>query len=128
MVSLLSSARINATVAVKDLEKAKEFYTKTLGLEILLDEPEGVEFQCGAGTVLGVYPSSFAGTAQNTVAQWFVDDVEKVVEDLRGRGVTFEDYDMPGLKTENGIASLGEYRVAWFKDPDGNILAVGQRP
>lgn len=125
---MLSSARINATVAVKDLERAKEFYTKTLGLELILDEPQGVEFQCGAGTVLSVYPSSFAGTAQSTVAQWFVDDVEKEIEDLRGRGVTFEDYDMPGLKTENGIAELGQYRVAWFKDPDGNILALGQRP
>ena len=123
---MLSNLRVAAMVAVKDLEKAKPFYTDTLGLKILRDEPEGVEFECGGGTMLSVYPSSFAGTAQNTVAGWETDDLDAAVADLRGRGVTFEEYDMPGLKTENGIATLGKFRGAWFKDPDGNILAVTQ--
>ena len=69
-----------------------------------------------------------AGTAQNTVIGWEVDDIDKVVEDLRGRGVTFEEYDFPGLKTVNGIAELeGIERAAWFKDSEGNILSIGQR-
>lgn len=121
---MLSDGKCAATVAVKDLEKAKDFYVNTLGLKITLDEPEGIELECGGGTYLGVYPSSFAGTAQNTVAEWRVDNLEAEMEDLRGRGVTFEEYDMPGLKTENGIAQLGSFRGAWFKDPDGNIFAL----
>ncbi len=124
---MLSNSRVAAMIAVKDLEKAKPFYTDTLGLKILKEEPEGVDFECGGGTILGLYPSSFAGTAQNTVAGWEVDDFEATIADLRSRGVTFEEYDMPGLKTENGIAKLGNFRGAWFKDPDGNILAVTER-
>ena len=124
---MLSDLRVSATVAVKDLEKAKSFYTDTLGLKISKEEPEGIDFECGGGTILGVYPSSFAGTAQNTVAGWETDDLDAEVADLKGRGVTFEEYDMPGLKTENGIAKVGSFRGAWFKDPDGNILVVTER-
>ena len=124
---MLSNSRVAAMIAVKDIEKAKPFYTDTLGLKITKEEPEGVEFECGGGTTLVLYPSSFAGTAQNTVAAWEVDDFEATIADLRSRGVTFEEYDMPGLKTENGMAKLGNFRGAWFKDPDGNILAVTER-
>ena len=124
---MLSDTRVAAMVAVKDLEKAKPFYTDTLGLKILREEPEGVEFECGGGSILVVYPSSFAGTAQNTVAGWETANIDAEIADLRGRGVTFEEYDMPGLKTENGIAKLGTVRGAWFKDPDGNIFAITER-
>jgi hypothetical protein len=76
-----------------------------------------------------LYASQFAGHAQHTLASWEVDDIASVVDELEARGVVFEKYDLPGLKTdEQGIADLGSTKAAWFKDPDGNILNVGQAP
>jgi catechol 2,3-dioxygenase-like lactoylglutathione lyase family enzyme len=118
--------RVAATLSASDLTRAREFYEQTLGLEV---EEEtlagGVLYRAGDGTVL-VYPSEFAGTNQATAATFEVDDIEAAVADLRGRGVTFEEYDLPGLKTEKGIAEIEGERGAWFKDTEGNILALGQ--
>jgi hypothetical protein len=75
-----------------------------------------------------LYPSQFAGASNVTVATWMVDDVDRVVDELSAKGITFEQYDFPGLKTdERGIADAGNVKGAWFKDPDGNILSVGQQ-
>jgi catechol 2,3-dioxygenase-like lactoylglutathione lyase family enzyme len=115
-----------ATLPVSNLEAARSFYTDTLGLDAVEENAGGIYFQAGSSRVF-VYPSEFAGTNQATAAGFDVDDIEAAVEELRGKGVTFQEYDMPGLKTENGIAELEGEKAAWFKDPSGNILSLGQR-
>jgi catechol 2,3-dioxygenase-like lactoylglutathione lyase family enzyme len=121
-----SFIRAAATLPASDLTRARAFYEQTLGLEVEEESPSGVQYRAGTGALF-VYPSEFAGTNQATAASFEVDDIEATVADLRGRGVTFEEYDFPGLKTEKGIADLEGERGAWFKDTEGNILALGQR-
>ena len=114
------------TIPAADLARARKFYEETLGFVPEQDNPDGVLYESG-GTRFLVYPSQFAGTGKQTVASWNVDDLDKVAADLRGRGITFEQYDMPGVKTDkNGIATFGDNRGFWFKDPEGNILSVIQ--
>src|SRR5712692_9478490 len=117
---MLKDASVRAAIAVSDVERAKSFYLDKLGLTFVEENPGGVTVQAGNGTFLEVYPSQFAGTAKNTVAGFEVKDIEAAMNDLRGKGIVFEDYDLPQLKTENGIAQIGPNRGAWFKDPDGN--------
>jgi catechol 2,3-dioxygenase-like lactoylglutathione lyase family enzyme len=115
-----------ATIAVSDLERARAFYGGALGLPVVEDTADGIVY--GAGDAqLFVYPSSFAGTAQSTAAALYVDDLDAAVRELIDAGVTPEEYDLPGLKTVNGIAELETERSAWVKDPDGTIIAIGQR-
>lgn len=115
-----------ATIAVSDLERATAFYGGALGLPVAEASREGVIYQAGNAQIL-VYPSSFAGTAQSTAAALFVADLDAAVAELVAAGVTLEEYDVPGLKTVNGIAEMETERSAWCKDPDGNIIAIGQR-
>jgi catechol 2,3-dioxygenase-like lactoylglutathione lyase family enzyme len=115
-----------ATLPVSDIDRAREFYEKTLGLNAQEESPGGIFYEVG-DSLLFVYPSQFAGTNQATAASFLVDDLESTVKELRDLGVTFEEYDMPGLKTVDGIADIEGERGAWFKDPDGNIIAVAQR-
>jgi len=122
---LLNKASAHATVAVSDLGRARKFYEETLGLKAMDERSDGVRYQTGDTWFL-VYPSQFAGTAKSTYMSFEVDDVEKTVKELRDRGITFEEYDFPGLKTVNGIAEIQGVKGAWFKDLDGNIIAVGQ--
>ena len=112
-----------ANLAVKDLKKAKSFYEGTLGLEPVGAEDDEVVVYRSGKTTLNVYRSKEAGTNRATAVTWEVgDEVEDVVEALKAKGVRFEHYDMPGLKLE-GDVHVGEgMKVAWFKDPDGNIL------
>jgi predicted enzyme related to lactoylglutathione lyase len=124
---MLAQAQIAAIVPVSDVEAAIRFYGETLGLTLKerrndLPENREAEFEGGGGTLL-VYESVGAGKSRHTVAGFRVDDLDEAVSSLRGRGVTFEEYDLPDLKTENGIAAVGDVRAAWCKDPDGNILA-----
>ena len=115
-----------ATIAVTDIDRAKEFYGGTLGLSVKDDQPFGVIYESG-GTKLLVYPSQFGGTNQATSMTFEVKDIVATVKELASRGVAFERYDVPGLQTDaDGIADLDGERSAWFKDPDGNILSVGQ--
>jgi catechol 2,3-dioxygenase-like lactoylglutathione lyase family enzyme len=123
---MLESARVGPTIAVSDLARAKVYYAETLGLKLREERPTGCLFDCGGGTYLDVYPSKFAGTAQHTVAGFELPDIIGAMAELRGRGVIFEEYDQPELKTENGVAQLGPYRVCWFKDPDGNTMSIVQ--
>jgi catechol 2,3-dioxygenase-like lactoylglutathione lyase family enzyme len=128
---VLGRAEIAAIVPVSDVDKAMEFYGGTLGLERQVrrdDLPENreAEFRAGDGTLV-VYESVAAGQSRGTVAGFRVDDLESVVAALRDRGVPFEEYDLPDLKTENGIASIGDLRASWARDPDGNIIAFEQR-
>ena len=127
---MLGNAQIAAVVPVSDIDRAVDFYGSTLGLNLIarrddLPQNREAEFSAGAGGLLA-YISVAAGQSRGTLAGFRVDDIDAAVAGLRERGVTFEEYDMPDLKTENGIASVGDVRAAWFKDPDGNILAVEQ--
>ena len=128
---MLGKAEITAIVPVSNVEKAVEFYGGTLGLELQIrrdDLPENreAEFRAGDGSLV-VYESVAAGQSRGTVAGFRVEDLDSVVAALRERGVAFEEYDLPDLKTENGIASIGDLRASWARDPDGNIIAFEQR-
>jgi catechol 2,3-dioxygenase-like lactoylglutathione lyase family enzyme len=125
-MSMLEKARASAAIAVSDIDRAKRFYSDTLGIPVQEERPDGVVYSAQDSEFL-VYPSQFAGTSKATCMYFDVGDVNAAVQELRGRGITFEEYDLPGLKTENGIAQVGDVKGAWFKDPDGNILAVGER-
>jgi catechol 2,3-dioxygenase-like lactoylglutathione lyase family enzyme len=115
-----------ATLPVSDVDAAKAFYGGTLGLELVEEAAGGLYYRAGSSSVF-VYPSQFAGTNQATAATFEVADLEAAVGELRGKGVAFEDYDYPELKTVDGIADLDGEKAAWFKDPSGNILSLGQR-
>jgi catechol 2,3-dioxygenase-like lactoylglutathione lyase family enzyme len=125
----LSDYTVETAIAVSDLERARDFYERALGLEPVEQDDQGSRYPCGNGTGIFVYLSpDNAGTAKATVAGWFVDDLEATMADLGSRGVGFEHYDMPGIKTDaNGVFDAGDFRAAWFKDPDGNTFAVTQR-
>ena len=125
---MLSKARAAAALPAADLGRAKKFYGEVLGLSVKQENPDGVEYNCGGGTSVFVYPSGFAGTNQATAVGLMTDDLDGTMKDLKDRGVTFEEYDMPGLKTEKGVATMPDgSRGAWFKDTEGNILSIDQR-
>ena len=116
-----------ATLAVKDLDAAGRFYEKTLGLSRAGDpDEESLVFESG-DTTINVYRSNFAGTNKATALTWAVDDVEDVVRALKSKGVRFEHYDLPETRREGDVHVSGDLKVAWFKDPDGNILSVVSR-
>ncbi len=112
-------------VAVKDLARARQFYEGTLGLKKVGEEgEEALEFKSGNSSLF-VYRSRHAGTNKATAVTWTVgEDVEGVVRDLKAKGITFEHYDLPGMKREGDVHVAGDMKVAWFKDPDGNILSI----
>ena len=114
-----------ATVAVTDIKAARSFYEGTLGLKLVHNEGEhAFNYQAGKGQIL-VYRSQFARTNKATAVTWSVGrNLEAVVRDLKGKGVAFERYDMPGMKLDGDIYSGSGLRNAWFKDPDGNIHAL----
>jgi catechol 2,3-dioxygenase-like lactoylglutathione lyase family enzyme len=116
---------IHPTIAVKDLERAKSWYADKLGLKPMDESEAGAYYQVG-DTVFLLFPTQFAGTAQNTVMEFEVDDVKRSMAELRKNGVVFEEYDLPGLKTVDGVAKIGEFEGGWFKDSEGNILAIGK--
>ncbi len=109
----------------RDLERAKRFYEEKLGLAPESEDPGAAHYRSGS-TSFDLYPTQNAGTAQHTLAAWMVEDIRGTVGELRGRGIEFEEYDFPGLKTEDGIADLGFELAAWFRDSEGNILSLGQ--
>jgi catechol 2,3-dioxygenase-like lactoylglutathione lyase family enzyme len=126
---MLSDHPVYATIAAADIARARAFYEGTLGFSVETEDAVGGVYYRSGTTRFYLYPSQFAGHAQHTLASWEVDDIGAVVAELASRGVVFEQYDLPGLKTdERGIADLGSIKAAWFKDPDGNILNVGQAP
>ena len=122
---MLGSKNALATIAVKDIEVAKQFYEGKLRLEPVPTGESGVlSYRSGSSTIL-VYVSQFAGTNTATAATWIVgDDVERIVETLKSRGVTFEHYDMPETARVGDVHVSGKVKVAWCKDPDGNILSI----
>lgn len=123
---MLANARIGANVPVSDVDQAIAFYEGKLGLVLFerSDEHAHARFAGVGETKLGIYRSGTAGQARHTLASFVVDDVRAVVDGLKRNGVVFEEYDLPGMKTEDGVATLGDTRAAWLKDQDGNILEI----
>ena len=123
---MLGEHPINPVLLAKDLAAAREFYHDRVGLEILTEGDDAIVFKCGGGTHLDVTKSTVGTADEQTQASWQVQDLRAEVAELRSRGVEVQDYDMPGLKTEDGIADLGFAWMAWIIDPGGNALAMMQ--
>ena len=126
---MLTNSPIRPTIPVVDLERAKSFYETVLGLKPVPannDRASGIAmFECGNGTHIELYQRN-SSKADHTLATFEVSDIEGEVNALRGKGVVFEEYDMPEIKTQNGIATQGSVKAAWFKDSEGNILCIHQ--
>jgi predicted enzyme related to lactoylglutathione lyase len=123
---MLSNAPIRAYIPVLDVARARKFYEETIGLRPKLEYAGGVVYECGGAEVF-MYPTPNAGTSKASQAFWQVADVEAEVAELKARGVKFEEYNMPGITMKNSIATGGGAKTAWFRDTEGNILAVSQR-
>jgi ketosteroid isomerase-like protein/catechol 2,3-dioxygenase-like lactoylglutathione lyase family enzyme len=132
---LLSEGRVATRLPAQDLERARAFYSEKLGLEPAEKRPGGLLYRCGE-TAFALFQSAGEPSGAHTQMGWEVEDIEAVVAELRGRGVVFEEYDLPGLTTVDGIAEVeGNYpskggrgeRAAWFRDSEGNMLGIGQR-
>ena len=128
MIKMLGDKDAAANIAVKNLETGKKFYEDTLGLtQTGAEGQEVIVFKSGNSTV-NVYRSQYAGTNQATAVTWMVgEDIKGVVQQLKAKGIIFEHYDMPGVTREGDVHIAGDMKVAWFKDPDGNILNIASR-
>ena len=124
---MLKNAPIRAYIPASNIARARRFYEEVIGLPPKAEYAGGVMYECGGAPVF-MYPTPNAGTSQASQAFWQVTDVEAEVADLKARGVKFEEYDMPpGMTMKNSILTAGGAKTAWFKDTEGNILAVSQR-
>jgi catechol 2,3-dioxygenase-like lactoylglutathione lyase family enzyme len=122
-VNMLGKTNAAANIAVKDLPAARKFYEETLGLTPVHEEGEDVVVMKSGDTLINVYRSQFAGTNKATAVTWTVgDEIGRIVRALKDKGIAFEHYDMPGTTLEGDIHVGYGMKVAWFKDPDGNIL------
>ena len=124
---MLKNAEIVPYIPVSNMARAREFYEDKIGLIPKEEYAGGVIYECGNGSRVFMYPSGGAGTSKASTAFWAVDDIVAEVAELKARGVVFQEYDMPGIKTVNSIATGGGAKTAWFKDTEGNILAISQR-
>jgi catechol 2,3-dioxygenase-like lactoylglutathione lyase family enzyme len=131
---MLEQATVATRMPVQDISRARAFYAEKLGLEPVDEQPGALLYCCG-GCEFALFTSAGTAFGKHTQMVWHVDDIEAVVKELRARGVVFEEYDVPGLKTVNGIAeaaggwpSKGDkgLRAAWFRDTEGNLLSLGQ--
>jgi catechol 2,3-dioxygenase-like lactoylglutathione lyase family enzyme len=124
---MLADRRATAMIPVTDLSRAKRWYEEKLGLKPAEDNGEtGAVYKLGGGLTAFMYPTQFAGTAQNTMLTFDSPDLVADMAEMRKKGVVFEDYDFPDFKTENGLADFGEVKNAWAKDSEGNILGFVQ--
>ena len=118
-------------LAASDIDRARTWYQDKLGMTPKIDEGFGMWYECGEGTWLLVYPTGAAGTAQNTQAHFQVTDIEGLMEELRGRGVAFEEYDIEGFKEMHkggGLYESGGYKTVFIKDSEGNTIEIAQLP
>lgn len=130
---MLQNSDVAARIPAQDLARAKSFYSSKLGFEPAEERPGGLRYKCGSGYFV-LFQSSGSASGSHTQMAWEVDDLEETMGELRRRGVVFEEYDLPGLKTVNGIVEVkGNYpskgageRGAWFRDSEGNLLGIGQ--
>jgi catechol 2,3-dioxygenase-like lactoylglutathione lyase family enzyme len=118
-----------AMLPASDMERAKQWYADHLGLKPEYEDPNGIQFMTGEGTQFWVYPSEFAGTNKATSMGFMAKDLSAEMDALKSKGITFEEYDIPGVHTEGGIHDFGNgERGAWFKDSEGNIIALFESP
>jgi catechol 2,3-dioxygenase-like lactoylglutathione lyase family enzyme len=130
---MLDQSNVSTRLPAQDLNRARRFYSEKLGLEPVEERPGGLLYRCGTGS-FSLFDSAGEAAGTHTQMAWEVADIETTVATLRSRGVVFEEYDLPGLKTIDGIATIsGNYpskgrgeKGAWFKDSEGNLLAIGQ--
>ncbi len=131
---MLDRSDVSARLPAQDLKRARRFYSERLGLEPVEERPGGLRYRCGGGS-FALFQSTGAASGAHTQMAWEVEDLGATVAELRRRGVIFDDYDLPGLKTVDGIAEVsGNYpsaraageRAAWFRDSEGNLLGLGQ--
>ncbi len=125
---MLKDLRSHTTLPAMDLERAKAFYAEKLGLTPISEAPGATLYRTAGGTDFSLYPTPNPNRGGHTQMGFATSDIEAEVAALRARGVVFEEYDFPGLKTEGGIATTGDVRAAWFKDSEGNIVGVIQLP
>lgn len=123
---MLSECPIHAALPARDLARARRFYADKLGLTPESEGPDGLFYRCGGVTRFLVFPSGGTASGTHTQMTWNTPDIEAEVASLQARGVVFEEYDTPEVKTVNGVATLGESKGAWSKDSEGNMLALGQ--
>jgi predicted enzyme related to lactoylglutathione lyase len=123
---MLQNSPMYAYIPARDVSRARKFYEEKLGFKAREEIAGGVVYEFGKGTAAFLYPTPNAGTSRASQAFWQVDDIEREVAELKRRGVKFEDYDMPDMKTKDCIFIGGGAKAAWFKDSEGNILAVIQ--
>ncbi len=122
---MLKQTTVYPTIPVTNLDRAKIFYRDTLGLGVMMEDAAGVMLEAGNGTGVYLYQRG-PSKADHTLAGFKVNDLASEMAVLKEKGIAFEEYDLPGLKTINGIATIGGQKAAWFKDPDGNILSLTQ--
>jgi catechol 2,3-dioxygenase-like lactoylglutathione lyase family enzyme len=125
---MLRDAEVKAYAPVTDLDKGRQFYEGVLELKVLDANPGGVLFECANHSQFFMYKTEFSGTSKASCLFWDVDDAEKEVAELKAKGVKFERYDLPDMKMTSDIFDAGGTKNAWFKDPDGNILALIESP
>jgi catechol-2,3-dioxygenase len=123
---MLGDHPISPVLLARDLAAAREFYHDRVGLEILRESEDEIVFRCGGATQLAVTKSTTGTADEQTQAGWYVTDIRGEVAELRSRGVKVQDYDLPGLKTQDGIADIGFAWIAWIVDPGGNALGILQ--
>jgi catechol-2,3-dioxygenase len=122
---MLKNARIQPTLPAQDLSRARSFYSAKLGLEPVQESPSSLTYECGGSRFL-LFSSRGKASGSHTQIGFAVENIDSEVSELRGRGLSFEEYDFPGLKTVNGIAAADSSRAAWFKDSEGNLLGLIQ--
>jgi catechol 2,3-dioxygenase-like lactoylglutathione lyase family enzyme len=124
---MLSKSPVFASLPFRGLRKAKDFYTKKLGLAVKSGsvEEDHIEFSAGKGTVIAVFESG-SPKSHDTAATFAVTDLAKEMKALRAKGVKFEEYDLPRIKTKDGVFAMGKIKAAWFKDPGGNVICLLQ--
>jgi catechol 2,3-dioxygenase-like lactoylglutathione lyase family enzyme len=126
---MLSNAIVSATIPAADFKRARNYYEQKLGFKVVAEDPSpGVMYQGGQGSWFYLYYQKNFSKCDHTALSFIVDNVEKEVNELKNKGVTFEEYDIPEmhLKTTNGIASFAGMKVAWFKDTESNIIAISE--
>ena len=121
---MLQNSPMHAYIPAQNLERARRFYEGKLGFKAAQETAGGVVYEFAKGTACFLYPTPNAGTSKASQAFWQVEDIEEEVAELEKRGVKFEDYDMPGMSRANHIFADGDAKAAWFRDSEGNIMAL----